>query len=80
MKATAQTPLMMTLTLLLLVALMLFATACSGADNRISRQRGNILRNLTGTHAYAENIVTSPLDASQGIRQVYRAVRDIYNK
>lgn len=76
MKATTQTPLM---TVLLVVVV--YAVACSSAaDNRISRQRGNILRNLTASHAYVENIVTSPLDASVGIRQVYRTVRDIYNK
>lgn len=80
--------------LLLVVVALLFADAASaaaaaaggindgsnGADNRISRQRGNILRNLTGTQAYHQNIVTSPLDASAGIRQVYRTMRDLYNK
>lgn len=48
--------------------------------NRISRQRGNVLRNLTRTQSYQNDIVTSPLDASDGIRQVYRTLRDVYNK
>lgn len=48
--------------------------------NRINRVRGNILQNLTRTHEYDDNIVTSRLDASVQIRQFYRAVRDIYNR
>lgn len=49
-------------------------------SNRINRQRGNILRNLTRTHAYDDNIVTSQLDASERVRQFYRSIRDIYNR
>lgn len=49
-------------------------------DNRISRLRGNVLRNITQTQSYRNDIVTSPLDASDGIRQVYRTLRDVYNK
>lgn len=49
-------------------------------SNRINRQRGNILRNLTRTHAYEDNIVTSQLDASERVRQFYRSIRDIYNR
>lgn len=52
----------------------------SRTSNRISRLRGNILRNLTRTHEYEDNIVTSQLDASVGVRQVYRTIRDIYNR
>lgn len=52
----------------------------SRTSNRISRLRGNILRNLTRTHEYENNIVTSQLDASVGVRQVYRSIRDIYNR
>lgn len=48
--------------------------------NRISRLRGNVLRNITRTQSYQNDIVTSPLDASDGIRQVYRSLRDVYNK
>lgn len=94
MKATEQTSRFMLLLLALpLLLLLLFADAAAdaavvtnaggasnGADNRISRQRGNILRNLTGTQSYYQNIVTSPLDASVGIRHVYRSMRDLYNK
>lgn len=49
-------------------------------SNRISRLRGNILQNLTRTHAYEDNIVTSQLDASIRVRQFYRDIRNIYNK
>ena len=49
-------------------------------NNRISRLRGNILRNITQTHEFDDNIVTSQLDASVGIRQFYRNIRDIYNR
>lgn len=49
-------------------------------SNRINRMHGNILRNLTRTHAYDDNIVTSQLDASLRVRQFYRTLRDIYNR
>lgn len=52
----------------------------SRTSNRISRLRGNILRNLTRTHEYENNIVTSQLDASVGVRQLYRTIREIYNR
>lgn len=42
--------------------------------------RGSIITNLTRTHAYDDDIVTSHLDASVRIRQFYRMFRDIYNK
>lgn len=49
-------------------------------NNRINRKRGNILRNLTRTHEYDDNIVTSQLDASTPVRQFYRSFRDVYNR
>lgn len=49
-------------------------------SNRINRIRGNILQNLTLTHAYDDNIVTSQLDASKQVRQIYRSIRNLYNK
>lgn len=49
-------------------------------SNRINRARGNVLTNLTKTHAYDDDIVTSHLDASAQIRNFYRIVRDVYNK
>lgn len=53
----------------------------SGSDsNRINRIRGSIITNLTRTHAYDDDIVTSHLDASDRIRQFYRMIRDVYNK
>lgn len=49
-------------------------------SNRINRMRGSIITNLTRTHAYDDDIVTSHLDASVRIRQFYRTIRDVYNK
>lgn len=49
-------------------------------SNRINRMRGNILQNLTRTHEYDDDIVTSQLDASVRVRQFYRDIRNIYNK
>ncbi|KAJ6646581.1 Phospholipase B1, membrane-associated [Pseudolycoriella hygida] len=48
-------------------------------NNRINRKRGNLLQNLTRTHEYDDNIVTSQLDASIQVRQFYRSFRDVYN-
>lgn len=62
----------------LVIKLIVIKVQCQ--DNRISRYRGNILRNLTGTHEYENNIVTSQLDASQDIRRLYRMLRDVYNR
>jgi len=50
------------------------------ATNRISRQHGNILKNLTKTQQYENNIVTSPLDASTGLRLFYRGFREVYSR
>lgn len=49
-------------------------------NNRINRMRGNLLQNLTRTHQYDDNIVTSQLDASIQVRQFYRTFRDVYNR
>lgn len=49
-------------------------------SNRINRMRGSIITNLTRTHSYDDDIVTSHLDASIRIRQFYRMFRDVYNK
>lgn len=49
-------------------------------SNRINRMHGSIITNLTRTHAYDDDIVTSHLDASIRIRQFYRMIRDVYNK
>lgn len=49
-------------------------------SNRINRMRGSIITNLTRTHSYDDDIVTSHLDASVQIRQFYRMFRDVYNK
>lgn len=54
--------------------------AAAKSTNRINRVQGSILRNLTRTHAYDDNIVTSHLDASVRIRKFYRMIRDVYNK
>lgn len=49
-------------------------------SNRINRIRGSVITNLTRTHAYDDDIVTSHLDASVRIRSFYRMIRDVYNK
>lgn len=49
-------------------------------SNRINRMRGSIITNLTRTHSYDDDIVTSHLDASTRIRKFYRMIRDVYNK
>lgn len=49
-------------------------------SNRINRMRGSIITNLTRTHSYDDDIVTSHLDASTRIRKIYRMIRDVYNK
>lgn len=49
-------------------------------STRINRMRGSIITNLTRTHAYDDDIVTSHLDASIRIRKFYRMIRDVYNK
>ncbi|XP_052873447.1 phospholipase B1, membrane-associated-like [Anopheles cruzii] len=51
-----------------------------GQPNRISRERGNILKNLTGTQEYENHIVTSRLDASEPVRMMYRGIREVYNR
>uniref|UniRef100_A0A182XC46 SGNH hydrolase-type esterase domain-containing protein n=1 Tax=Anopheles quadriannulatus TaxID=34691 RepID=A0A182XC46_ANOQN len=48
--------------------------------NRISRERGNILKNITGTQEYENHIVTSRLDASEPVRMMYRGIREVYNR
>lgn len=57
-------------------------TTCQSLNdsNRINRMRGSIITNLTKTHAYDDDIVTSHLDESIRIRQFYRMIRDVYNK
>lgn len=56
------------------------AQAPRSSSNRINRMQGSIITNLTRTHAYDDDIVTSHLDASIRIRQFYRMFRDVYNK
>lgn len=61
----------------------IFVNECFGqrsTSTRINRMRGSIITNLTRTHAYDDDIVTSHLDASIRIRKFYRMIRDVYNK
>lgn len=62
--------------------IIIITTICESAINfnRINRMRGSIITNLTRTHAYDDDIVTSHLDESIRIRQFYRMIRDVYNK
>lgn len=49
-------------------------------DTKISRLKGNILRNITGTQEFEDHIVTSSLDNSMMIRMFYRGFREFYNR
>lgn len=49
-------------------------------DNIINRQKGNILKDITDTQQYEDNIVTSSLDASNPIRFIYRGFREVYSR
>lgn len=68
--------------IILLLFIMNNGLYCTAArpSNRINRIQGSVLRNLTRTHSYDDNIVTSHLDASLRIRKFYRMIRDVYNK
>lgn len=46
---------------------------------KISRDGGNILTNLTRTHSYEDNIVTSALDVMPPVIWLYRGIREVYN-
>ncbi|XP_058461606.1 phospholipase B1, membrane-associated-like [Malaya genurostris] len=67
-------------TFLLLLAFGLLSVKTGLGQNQINRWRGNILKNLTGTHEYENHIVTSQLDASMPIRMFYRSFREVYNR
>jgi hypothetical protein len=64
----------------LLLILIVNSINSQNHNNVISRSRGNILRNLTRTHTYVNNVVTSQLDASVPIRWFYRGFREVYNR
>lgn len=49
-------------------------------NEKISRLKGNILRNLTGTQEFENHIVTSQLDNSYLIRMFYRGIREVYSR
>lgn len=49
-------------------------------DTKISRIKGNILGNITGTQDFEDHIVTSSLDNSMMIRMFYRGFREFYNR
>lgn len=54
--------------------------AQQNVDTKISRVKGNILRNITGTQEFEDHIVTSSLDNSMMIRMFYRGLREFYNR
>ena len=47
-------------------------------DFKISRSKGNILKNLQQTQEFEDHIVTSNLDNPGFMRMLYREVREIY--
>jgi hypothetical protein len=64
----------------LLIILTVHAINAKNHNNAISRNSGNIFKNLTGTQAYVDHIVTSQLDTSEPIRWFYRSVRELYKR
>lgn len=52
---------------------------CATNGERISRNNGIPLWNLTKTHEYENNIVTSRLDVMQPVVWLYRGIREVYN-
>lgn len=66
--------------MIFLVALTITKTNGQQQENIINRSKGNILRNLTRTQQYQDNIVTSQLDASNPIRLFYRGFREVYKR
>lgn len=65
---------------ILLSCVMASAQMLPNADLRISRVKGNIFQNLTGTQEFEDHIVTSQLDSSQLIRMFYRGFREVYSR
>lgn len=63
-----------------LLSLALASAQQKSADLRISRIKGNIFSNLTGTQEFEDHIVTSQLDNSYWIRMVYRGIREAYSR
>lgn len=72
----------MNLRVLFVILLIVPFSSIRGQQNvqepKISRNGGNIIRNLTKTHSYEDNIVTSKLDTMQPVIWMYRGIREIY--
>lgn len=64
-------------TQIILIAI-LSITHCTNSQ-KFSRKGGIPLWNLTRTHEYEGNIVTSPLDTMQPVKWLYRGIRELYN-
>lgn len=60
--------------------LILLYTVLAQTNIPISRLKGNIFKNLTGTTQFEDNIVTSSLDNSPLIRMFYRGAREFYSR
>lgn len=56
----------------------ILALAGAQSDTKISRSKGNILRNLQETQEFEDHIVTSNLDRPGFMRMIYRGLREIY--
>lgn len=65
---------------IVLACLLVRQSLAAETANIISRTQGNILRNLTISHAYKGNVVTSALDTSEPLRWFYRGFRDFYSR
>lgn len=64
-------------TVVLFFTLLFIASVVKG--QKISRKGGIPLWNLTRTHEYEGNIVTSPLDTMTPVKWLYRGIRELYN-
>lgn len=62
----------------ILIILSLIFVANTQMDVKISRSKGNILRNLQDTQEFEDHIVTSNLDNPGFMRMIYRGIREIY--
>lgn len=71
---------MMHLKIALISVIVAAISSGQNVDIKISRLKGNILRNLTAVQEFEDHIVTSSLDNSPMIRMFYRGFRELYSR
>lgn len=62
------------------LGIILLSILLTSTGEKISRKGGIPLWNLTRTHEYEDNIVTSRLDVMQPVVWLYRGIREVYNR